>query len=187
MKKNIEVETYRFVGDSKENVAKYLSKGQPVKDYSQTKIIEALNANKQYVVKGTKLKSSIDNPRQAYLIEYGKDKENVEQIIKIVVDKEQLLAGDPNALAIENLCKQSINVKIKNNAITFLKIATASLAAVGLAGAFIAAANGEAKYQDDKMESYRQEMQQEQMLNSEVPIGDGSISLDFSQELGRSR
>lgn len=187
MKKNIEVETYRFVGDSKENVAKYIVKGQPVKDYSQTKIIEALNANKQYVVSGTKLKSSIDNPRQAYLIQYGKDKENVDQIIKIVIDKDQLIAGDPNALAIENLCKQSIKVKIKNTAVKVLAVATVALAAAGLTGSFIAASNMDAKDNESKMSSYTQEVQQEQMLNGEVALGDGSISIDFSQEFGRSR
>lgn len=187
MKKNIEIETYRFVGDSKENTAKLITKGEPVKDYSQTSIIKALNENKQYVVSGTKLKSSIDNPRQAYLIEYGTDKENVEQIIKIVIDKEVLLSGDPNALAIENLCKQSINVKIKNTAVKVLAVATVAITAVGLTGAFIAASNMDAKDNELKMSSYTQEVQQEQNLNGGITLGDSTISVDFSEEFGRSR
>lgn len=180
MKKNIETETYRFVGDSKENLAVQIINGRRAGSYSQTSIIRGLTENKQYVVGGKKVKSPIDSPRQAYLIYYGKDKEHIEQIVKIVVDKQNLEKGDPNALAIDGMCLHSVNVKIKNWAVKALAATSVVVMMTGLAYGFIKAGQQEDRIQRDKMDSYFEWMNEERAENGLPPLGESDYEIDYT-------
>lgn len=190
MKKKIETETYRFIGDSTQNLATLIENRKAVGNYTQTSIIKALSDNKQYVVSGQKLKSSIDSTRQAYLISYGKDKENVDQIIKIIVDKENLEKGDPNVLAIDNLCNQSINVKIKNTAIKVICGAALALVTIGVVHGIVKADEKEFKANSETMTSYVDELNEERLQNGVNPIEMNNVEIQYEnieENYNRSR
>lgn len=170
MGKTVERETYRFFGDSSSNVAKQIENGEAVVTTSQTRIIQALNENKQYIVSGKKIYSPVGSKRQAYVISYGKDKEHVDEIITIVVDKDALEKGDPNALAIDGLCQSAIKVKMKNTAIKLVAGATIVLMMAGLAYGAVTAMEKEDEYNKQKMESYFEQIDEERAENGLAPL-----------------
>lgn len=149
MKNKIEVETYRFIGDSASNKVKKLEningKREITGNYTQTSVIKALNDCKKYIVSGRKINTGLED-RVTYQVDLGKDAEHISQIVQIVMDKSNLDKADPNALAIENLCKYSIEVKHKNIRAN-IAIALALLGGVAIfAGSF--------KYADKKESEY---------------------------------
>lgn len=189
MKKKIEVETYRFVGDYRDDIAKRIEHGKAVGTYTQTSIIKVLNENKQYVVGGKKIKSPINSSRQAYLISYGRDGENPEQIIKIIVDKASLANGDPNALAIEGMCQHSVNVKIKSWAIKTLCVTSMVVMMTGLGYGMIKADEREYEEYQQRMQEYIQDMNEERAKQGLPPLGETDFEYYYSesQENERSR
>ena len=132
MKNKIEVETYRFVGDSKVNKVKKMEtingERQVTGNYTQTSFIKSLNECKKYMLSGRKISTGKDD-RAIFQVDLSEDKENVSQIIQIVMDQANLDKADPNALAIENLCNYSI--KVKHNRIRNAIAATLVGTAVG--------------------------------------------------------
>lgn len=173
MGKRIEKETYEFVGDSKNNLVFQMQNGKMIGTYSQTSIIRGLNENKQYVVSGKKIKSPIDNPRQAYLIYYGKDKEHVDQIVKIVIDKKNLENGDPNALAIEGMCLSSVNVKIKQWAIRALAVTSAVVVMSGIGYGIVKGFEKESKAREEKLSGYYEQLNDQRIEKGLSPLGNG--------------
>jgi len=186
MRKGIETETYRFIGDSKENMAVQMHNGKRIGTYTQTSIIKGLNANKHYVVGGKKLKTPIDNPRQTYLIYYGEDKEHIEQIIKITVDKRCLEKGDPNALAIDGMCASSINIRMKNWAVKALAVTSVVVMMTGLAYGMVKADEKETKMREQQMDSYFEWINEERAENGLPPLGEDYSEIEL-EGLGYQR
>lgn len=169
MKYEGQIETYRFIGDSTVNQAKKIVKGEPTETYAQTDIIDAFNNNKSLVCGGNKLITGKNDSRLGYIIYFGKEKSNPDQIIKIVLDKEVFEKGDVNALAIDNLCQYAIRVNKRNNK----KLAVAAIAgtlgglvvAGSLVGAMIWADKKEGEIQNEKTEDYQEWLREERMEN----------------------
>lgn len=163
MAKNIEVETYRFVGDSSVNQVKFIQNGQHLGTYTQTQIIESLSKNSKHIQGGIKLKTKENDPRQGYIIYYGSDKNQPKQFIKIIFDKKNLEIGDPNALAIENLCKNSVS--IKNNKILKFVVKGVSVALVtgAVIGALAVGLKKENKLQEHDAQQYQQFLHEQRM------------------------
>ena len=117
MKNKIDVQTFRFMGDSSENKAVRLEnvgkKREITGRYTQTAVIRTLNECRDKILGGRRVKLKLDD-REIYEIDLGSNPEKIEQIIKIIIPSESLKNGDPNALAIQNLCKYSIEVKKSN-------------------------------------------------------------------------
>lgn len=169
MKYEGEIEKYHFVGDSKKNIAKRIVKGEPVSSYTQTGIIEAFNSNKNLVCGGSKINMGENNTRVGYIIYFGKEKSNPDQIIKIILDKEMLEKGDINALAIDSLCQYAIRINKKNNKKLAIMAGASVLAAIGLAGALIGglmwASEKEQEIQDKETRNYQDWLQEQRMEN----------------------
>ena len=130
-KNNIEVETYIFVGDEYSDEAYRLVKGKRKEKYTKSGIINALKSNSEYIMNGTKLKSPIDSETQSYLIEYGNDKDQPKEIIKIVTKKGALIPTDPYIVALEEICQNSIKVRMKETAKKVLATASIILVTTG--------------------------------------------------------
>lgn len=149
MKNKIEVETYRFIGDSISNRVKKIEsingERQITGNYTQTSLIKSLNECKKYMISGRKV-STGKADRAIFQVDLGTDKEHVSQIIQIVMDQANLDKADPNALAIENLCNYSI--KVKHNRIRNTIVATLVGTAVTYAAivGFVEADKKESKY-----------------------------------------
>ena len=139
MKYEGQIETYRFIGDSSVNEAKRIVKGEPITTYAQTEIIAAFNNNKSLVCGGSKIATDKNNPSVGYMIYFGKEKINPDQIIKIVIDKESIEKGDVNALAIDSLCQYAIRVNKKNNKKLAMGAIAGTLGGLVLAGSLIGA------------------------------------------------
>ena len=169
MKYNGEIETFRFVGDSTTNKAKKMINGKTVATYTQTGIIDTFNKNKHLVCGGSKLISKKNDSRIGYMVYFGKDKTDLDQIIKIVLDKESLEKGDINALAIDSLCQHAIRInKINNKKIAL--VATASVlgglvVAGSLIGGMIWADKEETKNRKSDIEEYQEWLHEQRMEN----------------------
>ena len=143
------IETYRFIGDSSVNKAKCIENGKTVGMYTQTDIIAALAEHREDIKGGFKLKTKEDDPRRAYVIYFGGTKDQPKQYVKIIFNKEILEMGDPNALAIENLCEYSVRVR-KNNIKIGVLSAVGSIAIFGtLIGCMIWADQKESELKGD--------------------------------------
>lgn len=172
-----ETERYRFIADS--GIAKRIYPDGHEEIYDQEKIIRTLNVNKQYMIGGQKVNGPIDSPRQAYLIHYGFDKENVTQIIKIVVDKSSLEKGDPNALAIDDICRDAIKVKnvriAKNVGYTLI----AGAAGIAFATMIISAATKESEADKNKNKEFIDEANRHRYENGIEQLGASQGGLTF--------
>lgn len=169
MKYEGQIEKYRFIGDSTTNKAKRIVKGEPTELFSQTDIIEAFNNNKSLVCGGSKLITGKNDSRVGYIIYFGKEKSNPDQIIKIILDKEVLEKGDVNALAIDSLCQYAIRVNKKNNKKLAISAIAGTLAGIGLAGAIVGgliyADKKEGKIRDKEISDYQSWLQEQRMEN----------------------
>lgn len=169
MKYDGQIENYRFIGDSTTNKVRRMVKGEPTTLFSQTDIISVLNNNKNLVCGGSKLTTGKNDSRIGYIIYFGKEKFNPDQIIKIIIDKEVLEKGDVNALAIDSLCQYAIRVNKKNNKKLAISAIAGTLAGLGLAGAIVGgiiyADKKESKIQDKKNQEYQEWLQEQRMEN----------------------
>ena len=186
MGKGINLETYRFVGDSSTNKVKFSENGKTVGTYTQTEVVEALSQNRKHINGGIKLNTGESSSKSAYLIYFGGSKNEPKQIIKIIFDKKNIELGDPNALAIENLCEYSI--KVKNNRIkNAILSGVASITIVGgLVGGMIWAGSKEQEYQKQETEQYQQWLQEENKENDTYKSWLEEQNIDFEQTNGRS-
>lgn len=162
-------ETYRFIGDSTTNQAKRMVKGEPIQTFTQTSIIEAFNDNKNFICGGSKLLTGKNDSRVGYMVYFGNDKTNPEQIINIVLDKDVLESGDVNALAIDSLCQYAIRVNNKNNKKLALAAIAGTLGGLVVAGSLIGgliwADSKEQNLQEEKANEYQGWLHQERMEN----------------------
>lgn len=76
MKRDIEVEKYRFIGDSSVNRVLCTNADGSKTQYTQTDFIAALAQNKKNIKGGRKLKFGANNGKVSYLIDYGNDKKD---------------------------------------------------------------------------------------------------------------
>ena len=169
MKYESQIETYRFVGNSITNKAKKIVNGKTVAMYTQTGIIDTFNENKHLVCGGSKLFSKKNDSRVGYMVYFGKDKTNPDQIIKIVLEKESLDKGDVNALAIDSLCQHAIRInKINNKKIALVTTASVLgglVIAGSLIGGMILADKEESKNRKSDVEEYQQWLHEQRMEN----------------------
>lgn len=169
MKYESQIETYRFVGNSITNKAKKIVNGKTVAMYTQTGIIDTFNENKHLVCGGSKLFSKKNDSRVGYMVYFGKDKTNPDQIIKIVLEKESLDKGDVNALAIDSLCQHAIRInKINNKKIALVTTASVLgglVIAGSLIGGMIWADQKEGEVQNKKVESHQDWLTEQRMEN----------------------
>lgn len=189
-KNNIELEKYVFVGDSSINeVICTKDDGSKVR-CTQTALITALTENKEHIKGGSKLKLGNDNGKVSYLIDYGTSENQPKEIIKITLDEENILKGDPNALAIDAICQRAIIVKQNNIKKLVISGTAAALAAVGLAGAVVAglayASKGEEKHQQKETQQYQQWLDEKRNENNLNLSMDGGIP-EISESALRGR
>lgn len=160
-------ETYEFIGDSRENKAKRKVSGEPTTLYSQTDIINAFSENRGSVCGGTKLYTKKDDSRLVYMVYFGKERFNPDQIIKIIIDKENLEKGDVNTLAIDSLCQYSIRVNQRYIKKIITGVIAGSLTGVAMIGMLIAglkyANEKEGKVQAEANKQYQEWLKQQQM------------------------
>ena len=156
MKNKIEVETYKFVGDGQNNIAHQIEKGRVLGTYRQTDVIKALNENRQWVVNGKKINSSINSKNQAYLIYYGDEDHKKTSLIKILVDKKALKEGDSNALAVEGLCEGAINIHANRRKLAVISSVIVGSLIMGSVVGFVKLANDEAMRIAEENQQYVQ-------------------------------
>lgn len=185
MKKNdIELEKYIFIGDSSVNEA-YCIQNDGSKHYcTQTDIITALAQNKKYIKGGSRINISSESDSISYLIDYGTDEKQPKELIKITFDKNNLLKGDPNALAIDSICNKAIVIKKKNIKKMIIAGTAAALVGAGLAGAMVVgfgyAAKKEQEIQNEETRQY-QEWLEESKKERELGLSTGDV-LEFPEE-----
>lgn len=194
MKNKVEVDTYRFVGDSKVNEAQNISNGQLCGSYTQTEIIKVLNDNRDFVCGGSHPETG-NSPRDIFLIYFGKDKKNPDQLIKIIMDSENITNGDPNALAIQGMCNHAIKVKYKNIRHKVIATTAGALATIGLMGTLVGgmiwADKKETEYQQEKNSSYQEWLEEERRQNgihpSDIVVSEEDSPVIYEDDLNRSR
>lgn len=185
---NIELEKYKFIGDSNDNQAIYIGSNGSQSYCSQTDIIAALTQNKQYIKGGSKISDNTKNV--SYLITYGNDNNKPKELIKITFDKNNLLKGDPNALAIDSICNKAIVIKKKNIKKMILSGTAAALVGAGVAGAIVVgfayAAQKEHEIQNEETKQY-QEWLEKSKKEKEFGLSTGDV-LEFPEEtfMGKS-
>lgn len=169
MKYEGQIETYKFIGDSSVNRAKKNVKGQPTETYMQTDIIAAFNDNKNLICGGSKLITGKDDSRMGYVVFFGKEKTNPEQIIKIIIDKKTIEKGDVNALAIDSLCQYALRVNKKNNKKLAMSAIAGTLGGLVVAGALVGSMIWADKKEDEirnkNSEDYQEWLREERMEN----------------------
>ncbi len=169
MKYSGEIETYRFIGDSTINKAKKLVNGKATATYTQTGIINTFNNNKHLVCGGSKLMVGKNDARIGYVVYFGKEKSNPEQIIKIILDKEALEKGDVNALAIDNLCQYSIKVNKRNNKKLAISAVAGTLGGLVVVGSLLVgimlADKKKSEHRKNDVEEYQEWLHEQQMEN----------------------
>lgn len=162
-------ETFKFIGDSAGNKAKRIVKGEPTETYTQTDIIAAFNDNKGLICGGSKLNTGKDSPSIAYMIYFGKEKSNPEQIIKIIINKSMIEKGDINTLAIDSLCQYSLRVNKKNNKKLILGTIAGTLGGLVLAGSMLGglvwADKKESEIQNKKAEDHQEWLTEQRIGN----------------------
>lgn len=183
MKKNIEMEKFRFVGGAQNNEAVCIKNDGTMMNCTQTVIIEALAKSKKYIKGGKKIDFGENSGVVSYLIDYGSKDDNPKEMIKITFDKKYLLDGDVNALAIDSICKNAITIKNNNVKKKILKGTALVLVSAAMVGTMVAgfsyAASKETEYQTKKTEEYISKLNQERFKNGLGPIGENSnISYD---------
>lgn len=187
MKKDIELEKFRFIGDSGVNrVICTRADGTKV-TCTQSDFITALVRSKRHIQGGRKLKLNTNSSRVSYLIDYGKEENEPQQMIKVTMDKENIAKGDINALAVDSICQHSITVRKNNLKKKVIDGVVTVLVTVSLTGALIGgftyAAEKEAKYESEKMHDYITQMNEERRKNGLEPLTYGEdVSSEFSHE-----
>ena len=187
MKKDIELEKFRFIGDSGVNwVICTRADGTKV-TCTQSDFITALVRSKRHIQGGRKLNLSTNSSRVSYLIDYGKEENEPQQMIKVTMDKENIAKGDINALAVDSICQHSITVRKNNLKKKVIDGVVTVLVTVSLTGALIGgftyAAEKEAKYESEKMHDYITQMNEERRKNGLEPLTYGEdVSSEFGHE-----
>ena len=187
MKKDIELEKFRFIGDSGVNrVICTRTDGTKV-TCTQSDFIRALVRSKRYIQGGRKLNLNTNSSRVSYLIDYGKEENEPQQMIKVTMDKENIAKGDINALAVDSICQHSITVRKNNLKKKVIDGVVTVLVTVSLTGALIGgftyAAEKEAKYESEKMHEYITQINEERRKNGLEPLPFGNdTSSEFSYE-----
>lgn len=174
MKRDIEVEKYRFIGDSSVNRVLCTNADGSKAQYTQTDFIAALAQNKKNIKGGRKLKFGANNGKVSYLIDYGNDEKRPQQMIKVTIDEENIAKGDVNALAIDSICQHSIkigknNIKKKILSGVAMTLVTVSFAGI-LVGGFAYASKKEDEYQKQRMEEYITQMNEARRENGLDPL-----------------
>lgn len=181
---NIELEKYKFIGDSNVNEAICIRNDGSKHYCTQTDIITALVQNKKYIKGGTKLKLNKDSKNVSYLIDYGTDEKQPKQLIKITFDKNNLLKGDPNALAIDSICNKAVILKKNNIKKMIITGTAAALVGAGIAGAmavgFAYAAEKEHEIQNEETRQYQKWLEEEEKKN-ELGLSTGDV-LEFPED-----
>ncbi len=187
MKKDIELEKFRFIGDSGVNrVICTRADGTKV-TCTQSDFITALVRSKRHIQGGRKLNLNTNSSRVSYLIDYGKEENEPQQMIKVTMDKENIAKGDINALAVDSICQHSITVRKNNLKKKVIDGVVTVLVTVSLTGALIGgftyAAEKEAKYESEKMHDYITQMNEERRKNGLEPLTYGEdVSSEFGHE-----
>lgn len=187
MKKDIELEKYRFIGDSSVNrVIGTRADGTKI-TCKQTDFIAVLAQSKKDIKGGRKLKFNTNSGKIGYLIDYGNDENEPQQMIKVTIDEENITKGDANALAVDSICQQAVTIRKNNLKKKVLSGIAMTLVTVSLTGALIGgftyAAEKEAKYESEKMHDYITQMNEERRKNGVEPLPFGNdTSSEFSYE-----
>lgn len=183
MKKNVEIEKCRFMGDSNSNLAVYTTVyGESLK-IRQTDFIADLSKMQKYIQGGSKINLGSDSSRISYLIDYGINKNEPKQIIKVTIDKENLAKGDVNTIAIDSLCRNAITIKKNNIKKKVMSGVAMTLVTVGLVGTMITglsyAAKKETEYQTTKTQEYISDINAERIKN-DVGTMDTGFNIEYS-------
>lgn len=186
MKKDIELEKFQFVGDSSVNRV-ICTKADGTKiTCTQTAFITALAQSKKDIKGGRKLKLNTNSDKVSYLIDYGKDENEPQQMIKVTMDKESIAKGDVNALAVDSICQHSITIEKNNVKKKVLEGIAMTLVTAGLAGAlvggFVYASKKETKYESSKNHDYITQMNEERLKNGVEPLTFDDDLSEFSYE-----
>lgn len=181
-KNNIEVETYVFVGDEYSDEAYRLENGKRKEKYTKSQIIKTLKSHSEHIMNGTKLKSPIDSETQSYLIEYGNDKDTPKEIIKIVTKKDAEFSTDPYISALDQICKNSINVRMKETAKKVLATVSAVLVTAGVVATTVWGINEGSKEITERDMDYISDINSERAEKGLPPLG-GETSADSLEDV----
>ncbi len=187
MKKDIELEKYRFIGDSSVNKVVCIKADGSQIECTQTDFISALAQSKKYIKGGSKLKLN-NSGKISYLIDYGNDEKEPKQMIKVTIDEENLSKGDTNALAVDSICQHSITVRKNNIKKKVLAGVAMTLVTAGLAGVLVSsfayAAKKDAEYESKKTESYVSQLNEERRKNGldDLTFGDNTNASQIDYE-----
>ena len=187
MKKDIELEKFSFVGDSSVDRVICTKADGTKMTCTQSDFITALAQSKRDIKGGRKLKLNTNSGKISYLIDYGRDENEPQQMIKVTMDERNIAKGDINALAVDSICQHSITVRKNNLKKKVIDGIVTTLITVSLTGALIGgftyAAEKEAKYESEKMHEYITQMNEERRKNGVEPLPFGNdTSSEFSYE-----
>lgn len=188
MKKDIEIEKYRFIGDSSVDKVICMRADGSTMDCTQTDFISALAKSKKHIKSGRKIKLNDNSGKVSYLIDYGNDENEPKQMIKVTMDEENIVKGDVNALAVDSICQHSItigknNIKKKVLSGVAMTLATVSLAGA-LVGGFAYASEKDAEYEAKKTESYVSQLNEERRQKglNDLTFGDNTNASQIDYE-----
>lgn len=189
-KDNVELEKFMFIGDSDVNEVICIKSDGSKAYCTQTDLIAALTQNKKHIKGGSKLKLSDNDKKISYLINYGNNENEPKELIKITFDKNNLLKGDPNALAIDSICNNAITVGKKNIKKLILSGTAAALVGAGLAGAmfvgFAYASKKEQEYQNQETKQYKEWLEYEKQKEKlGLNINDDALEINESDLMGK--